>query len=127
MSTRTTAPSPRRPTTGAISPTRWLLRRPHLRMPVRRLGAIGTAVLVAAIWPAGVAHAGTTYYVSTTGSDSGAGTITSPWRTLARSMTRLSPGDTLFVRGGTYAERIQSPKLKAGTSGLRIKVAAYPG
>jgi hypothetical protein len=88
---------------------------------------LATFIVVAALLPAGVARAGTTYYVSTAGNDAAVGSSSSPWRTIGRSLTRLSPGDTLFVRAGTYSERITAPKLRAGTSALRIKVAAYPG
>lgn len=84
-------------------------------------------VLMASLVPTNVALAGTTYYVSPSGNDAAAGTISSPWRTLGGSLPRLAPGDTLIVRGGTYAERLTAPKLRAGTSSLRIKVAAYPG
>ncbi|MGZ6792340.1 MAG: hypothetical protein ACXVFV_05260, partial [Mycobacteriales bacterium] len=41
-----------------------------------------------------------TYYVSTTGSDTAAGTLSAPWRTVKRGMQALYPGDTLYVRGG---------------------------
>jgi hypothetical protein len=102
--------------------------RARARLSAHRRPALVIIVLmVVALVPTSVARAGTTYYVSTSGSDAAAGTVSSPWRTLATSFTRLSAGDTLIVRGGTYAEQIRSPKLRAGTSTLRIKVAAYPG
>ncbi|HEX5014982.1 MAG TPA: hypothetical protein VFV72_12585 [Candidatus Limnocylindrales bacterium] len=92
-----------------------------------RLSVVLALVLLASLLPLATARAGTTYYVSTSGSDANAGTATSPWRTIRYGMTRLSAGDTLLVRGGTYAERIQSPTIQAGTSSARINVAAYPG
>lgn len=86
------------------------------------------AILAATIGlGAALAVGGTTYYVATDGSDLNAGTITSPWRTIGKGLTSLSAGDTLVVRGGTYAERIQSPPLRPGTSSSRITVRNYPG
>jgi hypothetical protein len=43
------------------------------------------------------------YYVATTGSANAAGTMAAPW-TFAKaiSATGAGPGDTVYVRGGTY-------------------------
>src|SRR5580692_9722407 len=43
-----------------------------------------------------------TYFVATTGSDTASGTIMSPWLTLSHGVAQLTPGDTLWVRAGTY-------------------------
>ncbi len=43
-----------------------------------------------------------TYYMANTGSNSNSGTSTSPWLTLQYSMGRLSSGDTLIIKDGTY-------------------------
>jgi parallel beta-helix repeat protein len=49
----------------------------------------------------------TTYYVATTGSDSGAGSATSPWRTISKAMkASLKSGDEVVVRSGTYNEGV---------------------
>ncbi len=49
----------------------------------------------------------TTYYVSTTGSDNGSGTQTSPWATINHALeASLKPGDTIMVAPGTYNEAI---------------------
>lgn len=69
----------------------------------------------------------TTYYVATDGSDTNAGTAAAPWRTIQRSLSRLSSGDTLVVKGGTYTEQIQDPPIRQGTSGGRITVKAAQG
>lgn len=42
------------------------------------------------------------YYVSTTGSDSAAGTINAPWRTLSHAVNSVGPGDTVLVADGRY-------------------------
>ncbi len=43
-----------------------------------------------------------TYYVSPTGSDSGSGSLGTPWRSIGLSCKKLSPNDTLIVADGTY-------------------------
>lgn len=49
--------------------------------------------------PAGAA----TYYVSTTGSDSGSGSQDAPWATLQQAADTVQPGDTVIVEAGQYA------------------------
>jgi hypothetical protein len=65
------------------------------------LVALGTLLLCAG--PAGAAPPPvaprTTRYVAHRGSDSAAGTIAAPWRTLRHALRQLRPGDTLFIRG----------------------------
>lgn len=64
-------------------------------------------------------------YVATTGNDGNLGTISQPWRTIASSASRLSAGDTLYVRGGTYFE---SPNVSArGTATSPVVIRSYPG
>lgn len=70
---------------------------------------------------------GKTYYVTTSGSSSGDGSSTKPW-SLAHAFSHpsaLKPGDTVWVRGGTYSGDFT---LKIdGTSSAPITVRAYPG
>src|SRR5947209_7791327 len=40
------------------------------------------------------------------GQDGNAGTAQAPWKTLAHALRRLKPGDTLYLRGGTYHEKV---------------------
>ena len=72
----------------------------------------------------------TVYYVATTGSDSNPGTNSQPLRTIKEGVKRLSAGDTLYVKSGTYTESIrhwQTP-ISNGTSWSNpITVAANPG
>lgn len=69
---------------------------------------------------------GKTYYVATIGNDSNPGSQSLPFRTISRGVTVLKPGDTLFIRGGLYAEAIHD--IPSGTSwGAPVTVAAYPG
>ncbi len=76
----------------------------------------------------------TTYYVSPTGSDAAAGTLTAPWATWHYAFSKLNAGDILYVRGGTYfpvgtvsggptvGARIS---YKNGTSSSPILISAY--
>ncbi len=78
-----------------------------------------------------------TYYVAKTGSDSNAGTLASPFATWAKGVSMLSsPGDILYIRGGTYNVNGGSSKVngtyngvfisgKKGTSSSPIQILAY--
>jgi len=68
----------------------------------------------------------TDFYVSTTGSDSNSGTISSPWGSLGHALTSLGPGDNLYLREGTYYESGISIGLD-GTSSQPITIQSYPG
>jgi hypothetical protein len=46
------------------------------------------------------------YYVSTKGCDSNPGTISSPWKSIQKAANTVKQGDTVFIRGGTYKERV---------------------
>ncbi len=48
------------------------------------------------------AQSGSTYYVSTTGSDTNSGTQASPWASITHASTITAPGDTVIVEDGTY-------------------------
>lgn len=63
-------------------------------------------VLCFALAPINVKSAGTVYYVSTTGNDANSGTLASPFRTIRKGISSLSSGSILYIRGGTYFERI---------------------
>ena len=42
------------------------------------------------------------YYVATNGNDANAGSIDSPFATLARAQSEAAPGDIVYIRGGKY-------------------------
>jgi len=71
------------------------------------------------------AHAGKVYYVATTGSDSNPGTIAQPWRTIQKAANTMVAGDTVYIRAGTYRERVVPQH--SGSAGQTITYAAYPG
>lgn len=68
---------------------------------------------------------GAEFHVAPTGNDAHTGSATSPWRTLARATAAASPGDTILIHAGTYAERLVPPA--SGTAGARITYKAVPG
>lgn len=70
------------------------------------------------------------FYVATKGTDTNAGTARSPWATIANAMRKAQPGDTIFVRGGTYTEGeiwIQRTYGMGGKNGKYVTISAYPG
>ena len=66
------------------------------------------------------------YYVSTTGSDSAAGSLAAPWRNVQRAVTAARAGDTIHVRGGVYTERVTFNN-RSGTSAAPITLKSYTG
>ncbi len=71
---------------------------------------------------------GTALYVAPNGSDSAAGTQSAP-TTLTSAISRITPGGTIYLRGGTYryAQTVTIPQGNNGTSSARTKLHSYPG
>lgn len=82
----------------------------------------------------------TKVFVATDGDDSNPGTMELPLATMQQAQEMVSPGDTVYIRGGTYtvtgdqiSEVVQglfasiSYLDKSGTEGNLIKYWAYPG
>lgn len=79
------------------------------------------------------------YYVAPDGSDGAAGTQAAPFATLQRAQQSVEAGDTVFIRGGTYA--VTEAQIagragpyacinllqKSGAPGKRLNYWAYPG
>jgi hypothetical protein len=82
---------------------------------------------------------GKSWYIAPTGDDTAAGTLEQPFATLAHAQQAVAPGDTVFVRGGTYA--LQEAQIaqkrgifaraivldKSGTREKPITYRAYEG
>lgn len=80
-----------------------------------------------------------TYYVAPDGRDDATGTISKPFLTIQRAQQAVSPGDTVYIRGGLYQMEPAQIASKAGiwayvtdldksgTPGNRINYWAYPG
>jgi hypothetical protein len=105
-------------------------RTMNTRLQTDRLmvSAMALAVFFVGVLFADVANAAT-YYVSPSGNDSNPGTQTQPFRTIARGLTVTRAGDTLYIRGGTYSESINSGRqtIPTGTSWTNApRIAAHP-
>ncbi len=68
--------------------------------------------------------AGATYYVSTSGSNTNPGTLAQPWKTIQKAANTVTQGDTVYIRGGTYNEKVTFSNVQ-GTSTAWIKFAPY--
>lgn len=60
-----------------------------------------------------------------TGDDRSEGSQEKPWKTIQHAVTRLKPGDTLYLRGGAYYEHVTI--TASGTSDKPITIRSYPG
>jgi len=89
------------------------------RMSLVRAGAFLAIFLIS-----GSAMA-TDYYVSVSGADTQPGTLAQPWRTIQKAANTLQPGDTVYVRGGTYARTTLNVSGTGENS--RITFAGFPG
>lgn len=64
-------------------------------------------------WPGGQSFsmpAGNARYVSPTGSDSAAGTLAAPYRTIVKAINAAAAGDTVVLRAGVYHESLTVTK-----------------
>jgi hypothetical protein len=68
-----------------------------------------------------------TYYVSPSGADANSGTLAAPFATLQKAVNLANPGDTIYMRGGTYALATQVNIGRNGSSGNYINLFNYPG
>ncbi|MFF3445375.1 DUF1565 domain-containing protein [Streptosporangium sp. NPDC002721] len=111
---------------------------------LRRAAVSAISAMVAVIVPGATAVSSATaagvHHVAPNGSDSAAGTQAAPWASIARAQAAARPGDTVYLRGGTYAHtrangncagqtaRADAITLnRSGTSGNPIRYRAYPG
>ncbi|MDW7690875.1 T9SS type A sorting domain-containing protein [Flammeovirgaceae bacterium SG7u.111] len=70
---------------------------------------------------------GANYYISPSGNDSNSGTLQSPFATLNKAISVVSPGDYIYLRGGTYSysSTILIAESNSGSSSSPIRVFAY--
>jgi hypothetical protein len=59
------------------------------------------------------------------GDDANDGSQAKPWKTLGHSFRQLKPGDTLYLRGGTYYEK--AALSRSGTPEAPITISSHPG
>ena len=69
--------------------------------------------------------AGNTYYVAKNGSDTNPGSSSQPWLTIGKAAKTMVSGDTVYVKAGTYNERVVPSN--SGTSSAWITYKANPG
>jgi hypothetical protein len=75
------------------------------------------------------------YYVAPTGSDSNNGSLARPWNSIGHAVLHSGPGDTVFLRAGTYSEKIemrgdpgnQYQRVMGGSAAGRWTLQSYPG
>ncbi len=98
------------------------------KIPIRVLTVVLILVLAVGLThaqaPPGTAS-NTIYYVAPNGNDANPGTLTQPWRTIQHAADSVGPGDTVYVRGGTYAEMVTFST--SGTAAAPLTFAAYSG
>lgn len=69
---------------------------------------------------------GTTHFVDAVkGDDKNQGSEAKPWKTIQRGVQHLKPGETLYLRGGVYYEKVHL--TCSGTADAPIVIASYPG
>src|SRR5262245_50219337 len=75
------------------------------------------------------------WYVSPSGKPNGRGTKAKPWditSALGGQQDRIAPGDTVWIRGGTYRHPFENagkgfPVHLAGSKGAAIQIRGYKG
>lgn len=69
---------------------------------------------------------GPAYFVDAAGGDDkNDGSKATPWKTVQHGVQRLKPGETLYLRGGIYYEKVSL--TRSGTAAAPIVIASYPG
>jgi hypothetical protein len=99
----------------------------HLRSAIACAGLLAGSLAALSGTPAQAATA-TVLYVAPSGTDSAAGTQSAP-TTLTSAISRIAPGGTIYLRGGTYtySSTVTIPAGSNGTSGARTTLTAYAG
>ncbi len=81
---------------------------------------MGFVCAIAVATAGGSAYA-KTVYVSPNGSDKGNGSASAPFRTIEKAArSKLSPGDVVIVKSGTYNESVFIPKSASGSPGKYV-------
>lgn len=86
-----------------------------------------TVLCLGSVWSPSVANT-TSYYVATDGNDTNLGTESRPFQTIRKGVSVLRPGDTLYIREGTYAGIDTTMPIPSGTSWSNpVTIGGYPG
>jgi hypothetical protein len=93
------------------------------------LSVLSVLLLIVTIWAVATRDRGATegpvYWVATDGDDAARGTSDEPWATLQKAADSAPPGAMVYVRGGTYAQRVELHV--SGAPGRPITFAPAPG
>jgi hypothetical protein len=84
---------------------------------------MSAATVVSASFTPGGSASGKSWFVSATGSDSAAGTLAAPFKTITKAVGVATAGDTIELRAGSYSEAVVI--RTAGTSTARITLRGY--
>lgn len=87
----------------------------------RSLGIVGSLLVLSAVGSAA------TYYVAPNGNDTNKGTLAAPFASLDKATYTAGPGDTIYVRGGTYRFAKRQNLKGNGNSTAWENLTAYPG
>jgi NPCBM/NEW2 domain/Right handed beta helix region len=92
------------------------------------LSVLCAVLLIATIWALATrerdASEGPVYWVATDGDDSAPGTSGEPWATLQKAADTVPAGASVYVRGGTYTQRVDLHV--SGEAGRPITFAPAP-
>lgn len=66
-----------------------------------------------------------TIYVSPTGVDTAAGSLTAPLKSIQSAVNKAVAGDTIYLRGGTYSPSTNIQITKSGTAAQPYTLSAY--
>ncbi|KAK2048001.1 pectate lyase L [Colletotrichum somersetense] len=65
------------------------------------------------------------FYVASTGSDSAAGTLVAPLKSIQNAVDKAVAGDTIYLRAGTYSPTTNIQITKSGTTAKPYTLTAY--
>ncbi|MBL1173505.1 right-handed parallel beta-helix repeat-containing protein [Pantanalinema sp. GBBB05] len=98
-------------------------------MNLRQVSVLLFAIVLAlAVWlPIRSQPTIRSFYIAPNGNDTNPGTIEQPWASIHHAATMLKPGETVYLRGGTYEVTQQIRPHRSGTATAWITYTSYPG
>lgn len=88
---------------------------------VKKVFLIGIAMLLVLV----LSVSATDYYIATNGNDNNQGTLSQPWRTISQANSELRPGDTVYIRGGSYDFNGNNAAIEPVRSGIQDNYITY--
>jgi hypothetical protein len=102
------------------------IRRSSLALTVKSTSAFtpaSTSIGTPNPTPTSAMLTSTTFYISPIGSDSAAGSSSSPWRTIQKAASTLQAGQTAVVLAGNYRERVDISSSGSQAAPITLQVA----